>query len=152
MLCDKCKSREASVHVTQIINGVQYEQNLCGECAGMAAGMLGNMMNMNGMDMLRKWFSGNMASVPALGQVGVTPWQEEGAPQGGEQTFEALGLTLPKTVQAPPEESGAPVKEKPARDAAQEKARLEAELKEAIEREEYEKAAQLRDKIKALKD
>lgn len=145
MLCDKCKSREASVHVTQIVNGVQYAQNLCGECAGMAAGMLGNMMNAGGMDMLKNWFAGTMAGIPMQGQSGLEGWQEVSMPQSSEQKFEALGLTLPTTVGLPQEADETPA-------AQPGKAQLEAQLKEAVEREEYEKAAQLRDKIKALKE
>ncbi|QSZ27188.1 UvrB/UvrC motif-containing protein [Aceticella autotrophica] len=33
MLCDKCKERPATVHYTQIINGVKTEMNLCEQCA-----------------------------------------------------------------------------------------------------------------------
>lgn len=149
MLCDKCKSREASVHVTQIVNGVQYEQNLCGECAGLAAGMLGNMMSTGGIDMnmWRGWFGGNMAAVPAPGNAGLEGWQEVSRPHSSEETFEAMGLTLPTTVGLPEEEERMPAQsEKPGRE------QLEAELKDAIVREEYEKAAQLRDRIRALKD
>lgn len=145
MLCDKCKAREASVHVTQIVNGVQYAQNLCGECAGMAAGMLGNMMNAGNMnlDLLRSWFAGNMAGVPMQGDSGLEGWQEVSAPQSSEQKFEALGLRLPKTA-------GLPKEETPVQEAKPGRAQLEAELKEAVEREEYEKAARLRDQIRAL--
>ncbi|NLS45455.1 MAG: hypothetical protein GX969_06935 [Firmicutes bacterium] len=33
MLCDKCKKRPATVHITKITNGVKSETHLCGECA-----------------------------------------------------------------------------------------------------------------------
>ena len=33
MLCEKCKKRMASVHITQFINGKKNEQHLCEECA-----------------------------------------------------------------------------------------------------------------------
>lgn len=33
MLCEKCKKKAASVHITQFINGVKKEQHLCEECA-----------------------------------------------------------------------------------------------------------------------
>ncbi|MDD4178425.1 MAG: AAA family ATPase [Candidatus Margulisbacteria bacterium] len=33
MLCQKCKSRQASVHITKIINGKKVERHLCQQCA-----------------------------------------------------------------------------------------------------------------------
>ncbi len=33
MLCDKCKKNEANVHCTTIINGVKEEKHLCSKCA-----------------------------------------------------------------------------------------------------------------------
>ena len=33
MLCDNCKSREAKIYYTEIIDGVKKEQHLCEECA-----------------------------------------------------------------------------------------------------------------------
>lgn len=32
MLCEKCQEREATVHMTRIINGVMTNSNLCTEC------------------------------------------------------------------------------------------------------------------------
>lgn len=33
MLCEKCNNNEATIHYTEIINGVRNEHHLCGECA-----------------------------------------------------------------------------------------------------------------------
>lgn len=33
MLCDKCHKREAKIYYTEIVNGVKKEQHLCEECA-----------------------------------------------------------------------------------------------------------------------
>ena len=33
MLCEECKSRPASVHVTKIVNSQKVQQYLCKECA-----------------------------------------------------------------------------------------------------------------------
>lgn len=32
MLCDNCKKNEATIHYTEIINGVKNERHLCSEC------------------------------------------------------------------------------------------------------------------------
>jgi protein arginine kinase activator len=37
MLCDICKQKEATVHLTQIINGVKTKLHLCEECAAKHA-------------------------------------------------------------------------------------------------------------------
>lgn len=136
MLCDKCKQREANVHVSQNINGVRYEQNLCAECAGLKDGTLGGMMGggMGMEDIMRQMFGHGME----MARVGGTQPQT-----GGADSFESLGLTLPSfdTV----EEAETEVQGNP-------KQALEAELKRALEAEEYERAAKLRDQIRALKD
>lgn len=33
MLCEQCKSREATVKYVEVVNGVKAEHNLCGQCA-----------------------------------------------------------------------------------------------------------------------
>ena len=33
MLCENCKSREANIRYTEVINGVKTEHNLCSQCA-----------------------------------------------------------------------------------------------------------------------
>jgi protein arginine kinase activator len=33
MLCDECKKRQATVHVTKMVNNKKYEKNLCQQCA-----------------------------------------------------------------------------------------------------------------------
>ena len=33
MLCERCKMREASVVLTEVVNGVRTEHNLCSQCA-----------------------------------------------------------------------------------------------------------------------
>lgn len=33
MLCDECKKRPASIHLTKMVNNKKYERNLCQQCA-----------------------------------------------------------------------------------------------------------------------
>lgn len=33
MMCEKCNSNEATIHYTEVINGVKNEHHLCSECA-----------------------------------------------------------------------------------------------------------------------
>ena len=43
MLCDRCHTREATVHYTQIVNGRRTEEHLCPECAAQSRVMSGGM-------------------------------------------------------------------------------------------------------------
>lgn len=69
MLCDKCKKREATIQVTQVVNGESQVYNLCAECANDSEfGMLFEP------GLLNQILSG------VLGLAGVTPETEETSP------------------------------------------------------------------------
>lgn len=130
MLCDKCRQNEANVHVTRIVNGVKYEQNLCSHCAKAEAAHehLGGGSG-SGLEQLVSFLRG-------LGMIGVV--MAPGAMRGYQSapvTIEDLGLTLPSCTG----EDGAP------QGASLEA--LKAELTAAVANEKYERAAELRDAI-----
>lgn len=131
MLCDKCRSREANVHVTQIVNGVKYEQNLCAECARAQTGALVSMAGNTGqLERIMNFFRN-------IGMVGVVvaPEMSRATVLDQEVDLEALGLNLPGTAGA---SGGVDV------------GSLKAELNAAVAREDFEKAAELRDEIYRL--
>lgn len=136
MLCDKCKKNEANVHVTQYVNGVKYEQNLCGECAGMENGF-GNFGSFGFTG-----FSDLLSGLREMSMIGVpVAMPENGGVQRPvpETNFEALGLKFPGEPETKKETDQSREKET--------KKRLEAELHAAVEKQEFEKAAELRDKL-----
>lgn len=45
MLCDDCKEKIATVHLTQVFNGQKIESHLCGECAYQKSGLLFDSSN-----------------------------------------------------------------------------------------------------------
>jgi len=116
----------ANVHVSRIINGVKYEQNLCSECAGLEAGDI--------FSGLGEMFSGlremSMMGAVLPGYTG-TPEQQE----GNGMDFEALGLKLPEIERAEPVEAKESIP------------LLKKRLDMAVKNEEFEKAAELRDRI-----
>lgn len=128
MLCDKCRRNEASVHVTKIVNGVKYEQNLCAQCAHeQASAERGHGMT-GGLEQLMNFFR-------SLGMVGVV--MAPGAVASnrlGATNIEALGLTLPSCTEGE-EIQGVSIEA------------LRAELSSAVASERYERAAELRDEI-----
>ncbi|HBU11908.1 MAG TPA: hypothetical protein DEB31_04045 [Clostridiales bacterium] len=128
MLCDKCKKNEANVHVSKYINGAVYEQNLCSECAGLETNNL--FGGMGGFGNMGNMFEGmrEMAMVNAMrGNVGGLY---------GDRDMEALGLTIPH-IEAKREDT-------------ETLEGLKKQLKKAVEAQEFEKAAELRDKIYAM--
>lgn len=129
MLCDKCGKNEANIHVSRIVNGVKVEHNLCSECAGMAAGMFGIFP-------LSSLF-GDMRDIGLIGIVGNMNSQPKTPME--EKDFEAMGLQLP---------SNGTVVDLNAEQMIEE---LNMRLKRAVDRENYEQAAELRDKICKLK-
>lgn len=124
MLCDKCRKNEANVHVTQIINGVKYEQNLCAQCAARQASSL-TIQAGSGLDQLMDFFR-------SIGMAGVVvmPGQERAARQ---PDLDELGLHLPGSPEASEHEMDLDG--------------LRAELTSCVAHENFERAAQLRDEI-----
>lgn len=120
MMCDKCGKNLANVHVSQNVNGVKVEQHLCTECAGAMNNMFSNFFNMFGG--MREM---SLAGMPA------------GAQQGGAMDFEALGLTFPNLERT----------ESPEMEPERAVDRLQAQLDAAVQAQEFEKAAELRDQI-----
>ena len=138
MLCDKCRRREANVHVTQIVNGVRYEQNLCTECAREQA---------QGMNTFAESPSSGMSRIfevlQRLGIIGVVvaPDMTTETVHGAEVNLEELGLRLPGS-----DVSG----EGSTSSAEQNVLALKAELNSAVAHENFERAAELRDEIYQL--
>jgi protein arginine kinase activator len=141
MVCDKCKMREANVQVVQTVNGVQQQQHLCMECAQELGGIFGGRMGgMSGAaDLFRNLFGDmGMSMMPGNMLSGMVPAQQAPETVGDTKRFEALGLTLPDLDAAPQQ--------------AQASKDLQAQLEEALQNEEYEKAAQLRDRMRKQRE
>lgn len=132
MLCDRCKRRDANVHVTQIVNGVKYEQNLCSECAQSQTDVLTSRSH--GMSHTEKI----MSILRNLGIVGVVvaPDMTPQTVHGRDVDLDELGLHLPGSVD---EQVG-----------SENVLSLKAELESAVTNENFERAAELRDKIYQL--
>ncbi|MDL2237352.1 UvrB/UvrC motif-containing protein [Christensenellaceae bacterium OttesenSCG-928-K19] len=134
MLCDKCKKNEANVHVSRYINGAMYEQNLCAECAGLSGDVFSGFGDMFGGIREMAMMNAMRGMVPeALGQ--------------GRDTmdFEALGLKLP--VMGQEEQKHVEAEEPQNRQEEKTLEGLRAQLAQAVEAQEFEKAATLRDEI-----
>lgn len=166
MLCDECKRRPAVVHLTKMVNNQKYERNLCQQCASESGGgdfifepkysihnLLAGLLNFEpgpgdtvakktGMIPVCDNCGMNYAEFSKGGRLGCsmcyTHFLQQLDPllrrvQGGTQHAGKVPSRTGKTLMV--------------------KNRIEQlrrDLQRCISREEFEKAAQVRDQIKIL--
>lgn len=158
MICDNCKINQAGVHTVTIINGVKQEHYLCPECAKSAQFSLPSIMDLlSGVQAvplkaeLAACSCGNsFARFQKTGLLGcpacyktfeaaLTPVIKRA--QGGK--IRHVGRR-PQMIHQQAGEAAAPCGPK------SECERLREELKKAVAEERYERAAELRDRLRAL--
>ncbi len=165
MKCDKCEN-QAALHYTSEVNGEKSEYHLCPDCAKTEG--FGEMLNFRPRSMfdgffarpagfmesffagpfglLSEGFFGGRMMTPALVMPRVM------IQVGGDKTAEAEA----KAAQAETTETAAEKTDNIPEDAGEEirakceLIKLRQEMKSAVEAEEFEKAAELRDKIRQL--
>lgn len=162
MLCQNCNKREANVHFTQIINNNKVEMYLCEECAREKGQVsFGSPISVSDFFSGLLGFAGPSAYITPVVQQAVCnkcgmtyeEFQKSGK-LGCDNCYEIFADRLQpliKRLHGNVEHSGkCPLKECNNIKASKEIEDLRRLLDEAVKNEEYEKAAQLRDKIKAL--
>jgi len=161
MLCEKCKKNTASVHMQQFIGGIKKEIHLCQECSfkmempisfeNIFQGFLTSLQSMTNKSRPAK------APAKPCARCGMTYEQFKSAGKLGceacYQTFAKEVEALFKNVQGSTRHQG----KFPTRMGADMRTRREADalrnrLKEAIEAENYEDAARIRDTLRALEN
>ncbi len=166
MLCERCFKKNATITITHIVNGQKQELNLCEDCA-REAGINQAMTNLPQiftglmLDILKS--KQNQAGLPVR-HTGVMrcpfcgySWEEfqQTGLLGCDKCYSSFYSQIKKVLREihgnvhhigqRPEETAAPEPSDYNLDI------LERALEEAIKKEEYEKAAELRDKIRTLK-
>lgn len=165
MLCQQCQKRPANVHLTKIVNGDKIEMMLCDQCAReksqLGLGLMGQPIGIN--DFLSGFFGLN----PVEKDCGCT--SKDGCCEGCGMSFEDFSKTgkmgcskcygkfgdklLPvlKRLHGNCEHTGkTPPGISKELEVSREIERLKELLGKAIQNEEYEKAAEIRDRIKAV--
>ncbi len=164
MTCDHCKQRPATVHLTRIINGHKTEMHLCQECARERGEMsflaepsftfhniLAGLFEPEGVlgprtavrPKVRCHNCGlSFSDFRRLGQLGCSECYLQ-----FEQELEPLIRRIHGSTRHVGKVPGRVNGEQQRR---RELERLRRELQEAVAREEYERAAALRDRIRAL--
>ena len=159
MLCEKCGKNEATNYYEYNINGQQMKIHLFAHCAQqMGLGALGWPSAMSIPSLL---FASGLAGEnesQAPGRVcscGATEAEirRTGRPGCAQcyQTFRDLFLPMVRRIHGAAQHMGASPKGAPVSPQAR-LDRLGAEMNQAIAKQDFERAAQLRDEIKALKE
>lgn len=169
MLCQSCQKKQANTHIKTIVNGDLTEMNLCSECAAKLG--YGNMFDhMFDIGSLMSGFMGepsyalaaekkcpkcgmSFAQISKSGRVGCTECYDVFYDRLLPSIKRIHGNTLHtgKRLRKPELASGGTEGAvQTAEENITETERLNVELKEAVKNQEFEKAAQLRDKIKEL--
>ncbi|MEA1980662.1 MAG: UvrB/UvrC motif-containing protein [candidate division Zixibacteria bacterium] len=171
MLCQDCKKREAQVHLTQIINNEKRSLSLCKECAS-ARGFHSPLDNMpfpladilSGMtqDFNSPNKNTDINETISCSECGMT--FEEFTRQGRfgcGKCYDAFRSNLELIMRkihgsslhrGTVPEFGESETENSTPIPVQEEERLETELDKAIESEDFERAAEIRDKLKSLRN
>ncbi len=172
MLCDICGKKEAKIYYTEIINGKKKEQHLCSDCAGKNSPFLnfpqgeGKDFSLGGMlfgliDSMGKQQNEEEIPITKCKSCGLS--YEEFLKQGKfgcADCYSSFGKVLNKNLRSihgadthtgkKPKgyesEMNRIIKELP------EQEKLAIQLQQAIEQEEYEEAARIRDRIRELKN
>ncbi len=163
MNCQRCQQRPANVHITQIVNGQKYETFLCEECAQeakitieMPQLPIDNMKNLLGF--LGQGFLADQRTHQSVCANCKMPYSKvyETGYVGCDKCYDSFAPQLEKLIQKIqganmhrgkiPHRLGADYRVK--RDIEE----MKVQLRQAVKKEEYEKAAALRDKIKMLEE
>jgi protein arginine kinase activator len=157
MICGECGKNNATVHLTKIINGKKTEAHLCEECAKKYTNFNPGFSIQNIMSGFLGDYSKSDVATIKCDKCGMTydEFKQMGK-FGCSGCYEAFKKKIYPVIRnihghdthvgKIPAKAGSELKNK------REIERLKAKLKEAIELEEYEKAAELRDKIKDVEN
>ncbi len=163
MLCQNCGKANAVAHITEVINGQKTEKHLCAECAQKLGYTQPGFMHFNFGDLL-----GSMLGVPVQHRrveentqrcpfCGMTLEEFIRTGRAGcatcystfyDNLIGSIGRIHGKTAHTGkvPRIAGASLQRE------RELERLKKQLQEAVDAQEYERAATLRDEIRAKED
>ena len=151
MLCDSCKQNEAVVHRIVVINGQKHERHLCAQCAEAAGSLVFKLPSF--AELMDVSFKSAEKEEEAACGCGMTlsRFREGGllgCPHCYETFREALLPVIERSQGGRRQHMGArPTLDSPAQTELEKR---RAELRAAVEKEDYEQAARLRDEIRAL--
>jgi protein arginine kinase activator len=164
MMCDRCGQRQATIYLTKVVNGEKAELHLCKQCAEKGDGeffkdisLISILANLAGAQPRQ---AAEAAPQVVCSNCGFTleRFRKEGR-LGCGQCYRQFAPDLMPVMRKihgslqhtgkRPEAAAEPVLPQPRKKAGKLED-LKAQLKQAVKTEEYERAATLRDEIRAL--
>lgn len=169
MDCEKCGKRPATVHITRIVNNQKTEEHLCEECAREQQPFGFNLAVEPGFSLPQLFASllsqesgGEVPSLPAVSaaqcpqcHLSYNRFTQEGK-FGCRHCYEEFSSRLEslfRKIHGNARHNGkVPRRGGKTLSLKRQLEELRQELKRAVRREEFERAAQLRDKIRELEE
>ena len=157
MLCDECRTNNATIHFVTIVNGNKQERNLCPECAKKLG--TDSFMPFSLGDVFPTAFSSFRPQAQTCSACGTSLYDISrtgllGCPSCYDQLRDGIMPIISRVQNRVRHTGRSPVGfeskklNTPADDSPA--AQLKKQLEQAVANEEYEKAAELRDQIRAL--
>jgi len=159
MLCDICKKNDAAIRFAEISRGRMTVRNICNACA-RATGIADQLEQT--IASLGEAIGGALASMAGDHDTGIAcpscgmtleQFRQHGH-LGCERCYDTFAVVLLPLLEGLRQLGGKPAAAAAAADAGQHgdhrRQALEQRLREAVDAEEYELAARLRDQLKAL--
>lgn len=158
MMCQNCKKHTATVHLTDLIGGDKQERHLCETCAAQEGVTVKQHVSIN--DVLNSFLM-CQAGVQELAKVrcpecglSFIEFRSQGV-LGCPNDYEAFGEALANVIERAQDGRTQHTGKSPGQvvtiDPKQQlKADLQRQLRGAVEQEDYERAAKLRDQIAEL--
>lgn len=158
MLCERCGDKEATVQQITIVNDQVTHKRLCETCAEEEEADPSNMPGASVSNIISNMFEGSSSTPSACPECGLTFEEFQSRERVGcsdcYETFREKLKPLIHRIHGADQHVGSSTSStKPATISNERKIqRLQKDLDRAVQDEEYEKAAELRDKIKGLKN
>jgi protein arginine kinase activator len=159
MICRRCKKRQATVHLTEVVGGKKIEKHLCEQCAVDEGITIKSHVSLN--DLLSNFIMAHGAAseeaaslvCPECG-LGFVEFRQNGL-LGCPNDYEAFKKPLLGLLERAHNGGTRHIGKLPARAGVDDRrhhdlVRMRRELDEAVKVEDYETAARLRDRIKTL--
>ena len=159
MICQKCGKRTATVHLKQVINGVGHEEYLCPICANTESGFFTTEIDTSGDTLFDALFSGGRHTVNASAATcplcGSTARDiQKNSKAGCARCYDIFRRELKSAahrIHGGVQHVGrAPGNHREEMERQTKIDELKTRQAEAIEEQNFELAAKLRDEIKAL--
>ena len=157
MLCQRCKKATATVHVTDLV-GEPRELHLCEECAGQEGITVKSPVPINALleDFIKHQVASQEMSDLTCPQCGMSflQFRQQGV-LGCPHDYEAFDKALSPMIAQAHEGASHHVGKVPNKASSSQKKqhlvlKLRRQLEAAVEQEDYETAAKLRDQLKEL--